>query len=111
MDQCSTCVRAVGARRRRLGAVLLFGNRSALSTRFWRCSNSSARAGYDWSYAPGSGRYFLAVRVVAESRSVESLRAWADEICLRGRGHARAAVSAHSTDDAVVVHRVYRALL
>src|SRR6185503_10419545 len=111
MDQCSTCVYALGARRRCIGAVLLSRNGSALSARLWRCAHSFARADYDWSSAPGGGRYLRTLRVVAESRSVESLRAWAHEICLRGRGHARAPVSAYSTDNALVVHRVYRALL
>src|ERR1044071_2080857 len=111
MDRCSTCLRAVGARRRCIGAVLLFGHGGSLSTRFWRCAHPSARANYDWSHAPRGGRYLRALRIVAESRSVESLRAWSHEICLRRRAHACAAVSAYSTDDAVVVHWLYRALL
>src|ERR1043165_685292 len=111
MDHGRACVRAVGARRRCPGAVLLFGNGGALSTRFRRRTHSSPRADYYWPDVVGGRRYFCALRVVAESRSVEPLRARAHEICLRSRGHAGVAVPAYSTDDAVVVHRLYRTLL
>src|SRR6476619_1381463 len=111
MDQRGSCVRALGARRRRIGAVLLFGNGGAISTRFWCCTHPSPRTDYDWSYAPGGDCDLCALCVVAESRSVESLGARTNEIRLRRRGHAGAAVSAYSADDALVVHRVYRTLL
>ncbi len=96
------------------GVVALFfclGTEVCYQLDFRRRAHSSAHARRDWRSAHRISDHLRALRCVAEPRSIGSLGARSHAIRLRRRDDAGAAVPARAFDDAVVVHRFYRALL
>ena len=91
--------------------LLLFLARRWSSKFVWLGEHWSVGAGHDRADARRCRRDLRLVCVVTRARSAEYAGSEAKDLCLRRRGNAGAALHAHPSDDALVVHRVLRTLL